>query len=120
MSTQCRPRKVDLPTGKRGFQLESTAADVALVFSQHPQQRSIVDGGAGLLDFLLVDQHPPGQDQRLRPFAGRRQPPLEQQLIQAVSHLEWVRLSVCIAIDAGYCTRCCLGTLVWLFRALQP
>ena len=60
--------QVDLPAGQRGFQLDAAPADVALLFSQHSQKRSVVDGGAGFLDFLLIDQHPPGEDQRLRPF----------------------------------------------------
>jgi len=60
--------QLNLPACQRGFQLESAPADVALFFPQHPQNRSLLHRGAGLLHFLLVDQNPPGEDQRLRPF----------------------------------------------------
>src|SRR5271163_2148354 len=58
--------EIDVPTIERGLQLEPAAADVALLFSQYPQQRSVVDGGPRLLYFLLVDKHAAGEDQRLR------------------------------------------------------
>ena len=63
------PAEVNLPASQCGLQLQSTAADVALFFAQYAQDRSVLDIGAWLLDLLLVDQHAPSEDQRLRPLS---------------------------------------------------
>jgi RNA polymerase sigma-70 factor (ECF subfamily) len=108
------PGEIDLPLDQCGFQLQPAPADVALFFPQHAQQRSVLDSAPGLLYFLLVDEHAPGENERLRPFPRRRQTMLDQQLIQAVPHLEWEGF-LSLRRYAAHCIRCFLGTLVWLF-----
>ena len=74
ISAQCRPLRSICQREECGLQLESAPADVALLLSQHPEQRGLLDRGAGFLHLLLVDQHAPGEDQSLRPFPEGAKP----------------------------------------------
>ncbi len=87
MSAHCRPLRSICQRVKSGLQLESAAADVALLFPQHPQQRSCRRREApGFSTFCWLTNTRPARISACARSAGRRQPALEQQLIQANSH----------------------------------
>src|SRR5580698_1074004 len=68
----------DLPMVEGGFQLEAAAADVALLFAEQTDGGVGGDGGARLVDFLLVDQDAAGEDERAGTLAAGHEGTLDE------------------------------------------
>ena len=60
---------VDLPVVEGGLKFESAAADVGHVVAEEADGGIGGDGGAGLVDFLFVDEDAAGEDEGAGAFA---------------------------------------------------
>jgi hypothetical protein len=60
---------VDLPVFQSFFQLKAAAAHILQVFPKQTNLRVRVNGSTGFVNFLPVDQHVAGEDERLGSFA---------------------------------------------------
>ena len=73
----------DAPGGEGGFELDAAAGDVAEIVAEHADGDGVVDGGAGLIDALLVNQDAAGEDERLRTLAGGGERAVNEEFVQA-------------------------------------
>ena len=74
---------------ERALQLQPAAADIAQVVAQQAQRRRASSiGRSGLLHALLVDQHAPGQHQRV----ARSRDAANPRSTSALSSLIFIRL----------------------------
>ena len=73
---------VDLPMLKTFFELESAAAYVLKILAEESNVGVGIDAGAGLFDFLTLDQNLSGKDQRLRSLTRSGETAFEKQFIQ--------------------------------------
>jgi hypothetical protein len=74
--------EVDGPVAKGFFELEAAAADVTEIVAEETDGGVGGDGGAGLVDALLVDQDAAGEDKSLGAFAGGDEGAIDQQLVE--------------------------------------
>jgi hypothetical protein len=72
----------DVPRCERGFELEAAAGDVAEVVAEEADDDGVVDGGARLVDALVVDQDAAGEDERLRTLAGGGEGAVYEELVE--------------------------------------
>ena len=70
-------------------------------------RRLIVDGGARLGGGTIVDGHLPGEDQRTRPLARRRQATFDDELIETDAGHGGSGLIELSALGSGYAARHC-------------
>ena len=81
-SRQARPRDGDLPVLQRRRQLQAAAAHVRQVFAQQANGSVLRNRGAGLVDLLLLNQHPAGKDERPGAFAAGGKAALDEQQVE--------------------------------------
>ena len=74
---------VDLPVVEGGLKFESAAADVGHVVAEEADGGIGCDGGAGLVDFLFVDQDAAGEDEGAGALAALDQAAVDEQEIDA-------------------------------------
>ena len=67
---------------QRSFQFQSTAARVLQRFSDNLDRGLHRHLAAGFFHLLAIHNHEPRQQHRLRPFARRRQPALDEHHVQ--------------------------------------
>src|SRR5208337_642385 len=77
---------VDSPVLQRPRQFQSAPADEGKVVTKNANLGFALDAGARFLDLLLVHQNAPGEDQRLRTLARRRQATPEHELVEPGLH----------------------------------
>ena len=80
------PGEVDPPMLQCGLELEPAPRHIAQIAAKQTQTGRRIDRGTRLVDTLLVNQHPPCQDKRLRPFARGGKCAVYQQFVQAGLH----------------------------------
>ena len=76
----------EVPGGESGFELEASAGDVAEVAAEHADNGGVGDGDAGLVDTLLVDEDPAGEDKGLGSFAGGGEGAVNEELVETEFH----------------------------------
>ncbi len=79
-------REVDAPVLERMFELEGTAADVFEVGAEEANGGVAGDGGAWLVDALLIDEDAAGEDEGLGAFAGGGVTEVDEELVEANFH----------------------------------
>jgi len=72
----------DRPVGERACQLEAAAADVLLFFAEQTDGGVLSDGGAGLVDFLVADEHAAGKDEGAGTGSAGDQRALDEKQIE--------------------------------------
>ena len=81
MSAQARPSTEMDQVVEGGFQLEAAAGDVAEVVAEETDGGGVGDGGAGLVDALLVDEDAAGDDHGLGALAGGGEGAVNEELV---------------------------------------
>ena len=74
--------EVDGPVGEGVLELEAAAADVLEVGAEEADGGGGGDGGAGLVDALLVDEDSAGEDEGLGAFAGGGVALVDEELVE--------------------------------------
>src|SRR2546427_9470107 len=74
---------IDVPMLKRFFQLEAATADVLQAFAQNTEVCFCVYASASLFDFLSINQHFAGEDQRLGALARCCHAALQDQFVES-------------------------------------
>src|SRR5207245_1177502 len=75
--------EVDRPVGEGVLELEAAATDVLEVRAEEADGGGGGDGGAGLVDALLVDEDAAGEDEGLGAFAGGGVALVDEELVEA-------------------------------------
>src|SRR5712692_6759224 len=74
---------LDMPMLESLFQLEAATTDVLQVFAQESEVGLYIHAGAGLLDFLSINQHFASEDQGLRALARGCHAALQEQFVES-------------------------------------
>ncbi len=69
--------------GEGVFEFEAAAADVFEVGAEQADVCGGGDGGAGLVDALLVDENAAGEDERLSALAGGGMALVDEEFVEA-------------------------------------
>ena len=75
--------EVDRPMGESVLEFEAAAADVFEIGAEEADGGVSGDGGAGLVDALLVDEDAAGEDEGLGALAGGGVAVVDQELVEA-------------------------------------
>lgn len=73
------------------FELQTSSADVAKVFTKQPDGRCVIDRRSRFFDFLFINQNFPGENECLRALAGSGEPAIHQQFVETRLQLETSR-----------------------------
>jgi len=74
--------KIDGPVGESVLEFEAAAADVLEVGAQETNSGCGGDGGAWLVDALLIDENASGEDEGLSAFAGGGVAEVDEKLVE--------------------------------------
>jgi hypothetical protein len=78
--------KIDRPVGQGMFKLETTATDILEIGAEEANRGSLDNGGAGLVDALLVDKNPPSKDEGLGALTGGGVALVYEEFVEADLH----------------------------------
>jgi hypothetical protein len=84
----CASLQIDLPVRECRLQLQAAAAHIAQIVAQQPHHCIRGNVRTRLLHLLLVHQHTPGKDQRLRALTRWHEAALRQKLVEPRFHTD--------------------------------
>src|SRR5258708_28926736 len=73
----------DVPVLQSMLKLESPAADVSEIFAEQAHRGFCFHLRASFVEFLVVDQHLPRENESLRTFAGACQSAVDQKFVES-------------------------------------